>query len=78
MEEQQEFYVGKRMPDFGKLDDWLHDVAEEPMPIRFNLVSICEHPAFAASGVKQDCMDAHADYCSDHLTLLDPEMSCEP
>eukprot|EP00931_Biecheleriopsis_adriatica_P110907 TRINITY_DN8521_c0_g1_i4.p1 TRINITY_DN8521_c0_g1~~TRINITY_DN8521_c0_g1_i4.p1 ORF type:complete len:2193 (+),score=386.86 TRINITY_DN8521_c0_g1_i4:133-6579(+) len=45
-QEVREVTVGKRMPDKGGIDEWVKVVGDEPMPFRFNLRSICEHPAF--------------------------------
>lgn len=73
-EEVREFSVGKRMPDEGGFEAWTKDAAEEPMPIKFDLTSICEHPAF--DDKKQDCLKYSKTYCADHLTKFG-EVNCD-
>lgn len=75
--ENVEFFIGARMPDFGQLGDWMEDVAEEPMPFRYELMSLCEHPAFVGDQ-KQDCVNAKESYCEYHLAARDGDIDCSP
>jgi len=75
-EEVKEFTVGKRMPDKGGVQAWIKDVGEEPMPIRFELESICKHPAMASK--EKDCFEYSETYCSEHLQRMDESVSCTP
>merc|ERR1719410_2774933 len=45
--ETKEFSLGRRMPDSGGVHEWVKQIGGEPMPTRWGLESICEHPAFA-------------------------------
>jgi len=74
--EVKEFSLGKRMPDKGGVSAWIADASGEPMPIRYALKSICEHPAFA--GKKGDCDRYRATYCTKHLQHMDEGISCLP
>jgi hypothetical protein len=47
--EVREVSIGARLPAKGGINEWVKLVGEEPMPIRFELVSICKHPAFKSS-----------------------------
>jgi len=80
-EETKEFFIGRRRPEMGASgltvnDAWKASVAEEPMPIKFNLVDICNHPGFASK--KSQCLVHLQSYCNDYLKQIDPEVKCEP
>jgi len=51
-------------------------VDAEPMPIRFNLISICNHPSLKSKF--QECTDYAASYCEEHLAPSKPGSPCEP
>ena len=51
-EEVTEFSVGKKMPK-GGAKEWIKDLDSDPMPIRFALESICNHPEFDKKGEKE-------------------------
>jgi len=46
------------------------------MPIKFGLMSMCEHPVFKDK--RTMCDAAKASYCEEHLQHIHPELSCEP
>jgi len=71
----KEFSVGKRMPDEGGIQAWVKDVGDEPMPIRFELVSICEHPVLASNKIA--CQKASKSYCS-YLKRNNRDIQCNP
>jgi hypothetical protein len=73
-EETREFWIGKRMPDKGGVAEWIKASSEEPMPIRYDLKSICDHPAFAG-GKRQTCHQHASTYCTKHLDGL-TELEC--
>jgi len=71
----KEFFVGKRFPDEGGVDAWMEASAEEPMPIKFDLIPICQHPAF--KGEKRDkCSKFHSSYCEEHLSRANGDVEC--
>jgi len=75
-EQVKEFSVGKRMPDEGGIQAWVRDVGDEPMPIRFELMSLCNHPALLSK--KDACVKASTGYCDKYLKLNDPSINCNP
>lgn len=75
-QEVKEFSVGKRIPDTGGVQSWLKDVGVEPMPIRYALASMCDHPALKSK--KSECEQAKASYCPDHLQKMEEDISCAP
>lgn len=72
----KEFSIGKRMPDKGGVQAWVNDVAGEPMPIRFELTSICDHPALKAK--KDACLRHSRTYFASHLQKSTEGVHCEP
>jgi len=63
--EVMEFSLGRAMPNKGGVHEWVKLVDGEPMPIRYALKSICEHPAFASK--KAECTKYSKTYCTSHL-----------
>lgn len=49
--EKREFSLGRRMPNEGGAAEWVKLVDGEPMPVRYGLESICEHPALASKKI---------------------------
>eukprot|EP00931_Biecheleriopsis_adriatica_P110733 TRINITY_DN8502_c0_g1_i3.p1 TRINITY_DN8502_c0_g1~~TRINITY_DN8502_c0_g1_i3.p1 ORF type:complete len:1517 (+),score=322.36 TRINITY_DN8502_c0_g1_i3:69-4553(+) len=76
--EVREVTVGKPIGK-GGIDAWVKEVGQEPMPIRFQLTSICEHPAFGKSEqTKEKCEMFAETYCPNHLSKTAEEgASCE-
>jgi len=72
-DERRVFIIGKRLPA-GGIDAWMQELGGEPMPIKFGLMSMCEHPVFKE---KTMCEAAKASYCEEHLQRMHPELSCE-
>lgn len=52
---------------------WDSNITGNPMPIRYDLTFICEHPALQEK--KQDCTDALDKYCQ-YLQSSHPELEC--
>lgn len=71
--ERRSFTVGKRMPA-GGVDEWMKDMQSEPMPIKFSLVPMCDHPVFKAK--VGTCRDAWDTYCEEHLKRAEPDLDC--
>eukprot|EP00927_Polykrikos_kofoidii_P024403 TRINITY_DN2219_c0_g1_i2.p1 TRINITY_DN2219_c0_g1~~TRINITY_DN2219_c0_g1_i2.p1 ORF type:complete len:1500 (-),score=216.34 TRINITY_DN2219_c0_g1_i2:137-4207(-) len=76
--DRKEFSIGKRVPAEGGGEAWADAADGEPMPVRYTLVSICEHPEFVQSGKKHDCQKYQATYCTKHLTKMKEDVSCDP
>merc|ERR1712127_599114 len=74
-EEKKEFSLGKKLPAHGDAQAWASAAQGEAMPIRYNLVSICEHPFWAAK--KADCDKYRSTYCSKFLSRLDSDVRCD-
>merc|ERR1712043_69239 len=51
-------------------------VGGEAMPIRYDLKSICEHPAFNAQK-RGDCKKYHGSYCEKHMVKLQEDIGCQ-
>jgi len=51
-------------------------VDTEPMPIKFNLVSICNHPVFSNS--RSVCEASANSYCEEYLSKTKEGVSCTP
>merc|ERR1712129_62685 len=60
-QEEKEYSLGKRLPADGSVEDWIKDLDAEPMPTRYGLKSICNHPALAPK--KADCEKYADSYC---------------
>jgi len=71
----KECSVGKRMPDEGGIQAWVKDVGDEPMPIRFDLVSLCNHPVLDSK--QSMCEKASKSYCS-YLKRNNRDVQCHP
>lgn len=74
--ETKEFTLGRRMPDSGGVEAWIQDVTVEPMPVRFDLVPLCDHPSL--SDKKAACTTHLATYCTVHLAQINPTDLCQP
>jgi hypothetical protein len=74
-QEEKEYSLGKRLPADGGVEDWIKDLDSEPMPTRYGLKSICNHPALAPK--KADCEKYADSYCPNHLVKSQPRVSCE-
>merc|ERR1712127_217683 len=75
MTESKEFSLGERLPDKGGVKAWVNQIAGEAMPFRYDLMSICEHPAL--SGKKQDCEKYSESYCNKHLSRASKGVGCQ-
>merc|ERR1719277_1397459 len=64
--EFQEVTLGRRFPSEGGAEAWVEQSGGEPMPIKYGLESICEHPALKDQ--KSVCETHAATYCKDYLT----------
>lgn len=65
------------MPNSGGFGEWVKQIDGEPMPFRYGLKSICEHPAFASK--KSQCEAAHKTFCTGHLAKASEEpINCDP
>jgi len=73
--ETKEFSLGRRMPNSGGVHEWVKLIGGEPMPTRWGLKSLCEHPAFATK--KNACIKYSKSYCEKHLVHADPEAICD-
>jgi hypothetical protein len=73
-EEVKEFSVGKRMPDKGGAQAWVNQVGGEPMPIKYEFKSLCEHPAMASK--KSRCEQHASTYCENHLQPSSVDSLC--
>jgi len=73
--ETKEFSLGRRMPNEGGVEEWVKQIGGEPMPIRYGLVSLCEHPAFAKK--KSDCVQYSKSYCEKHLVHSGQDVRCD-
>jgi len=73
--ETKEFSLGRRMPDSGGVHEWVKQIGGEPMPTRWGLESICEHPAFAPK--KSACIEYSKTYCAKHLIHADHDANCD-
>jgi len=71
--ETKEYSLGKKMP-VGGAKEWVKLAEGEPMPARYGLVSICEHPAVAKK--KSDCDKYSKTYCANYLGNADEEATC--
>jgi len=74
-EERKEFSLGKKLPRDGDVGAWVDSATTEPMPIRYGLVSMCEHPALRSR--RQLCWEFHKTFCTKFLAKTDPEVRCE-
>ena len=54
---------------------WPSEVVAEPMPIRYDFVSIRAHPASA--GKRSVCASSASSYCDEHLSKTDETITCE-
>ena len=54
---------------------WPSEVVAEPMPIRYDFVSIRAHPALA--GKRSVCASSASCYCDEHLSKTDETITCE-
>ena len=54
---------------------WPSEVVAEPMPIRYDFVSIRAHPALA--GKRSVCASSASCYCDEHLSKADETITCE-
>jgi len=73
--ERKEFSLGKKLPPDGDVARWAAAATGEAMPIRYNLTSMCEHPAMAAKKAK--CEQYHKTFCPKFLAHADPEVRCD-
>jgi len=73
--ETKEFSLGRRMPNSGGVHEWVKLIGGEPMPTRWGLESLCEHPAFATK--KSACVRYSKSYCEKHLAHADPDATCD-
>merc|ERR1712187_875278 len=74
-QEEKEYSLGMRLPADGSVEDWITDLDAEPMPTRYGLESICNHPALAPK--RADCEKYADSYCPKHLLKSEPRLSCE-
>jgi len=74
--EIKEFSLGRVMPRQGGAAEWAKQVDMEPMPIRYGLTSICEHPSLVAK--KEECIKSTTTYCTKHLQKARGDISCDP
>ena len=54
---------------------WPSEVVAEPMPIRYDFVSIRARPASA--GKRSVCASSASSYCDEHLSKTDETITCE-
>lgn len=74
--ERKTFSVGKSIPE-GGITKWMETIEGEPMPIKFDLMPLCEHPVF--KGEKKGlCEEAIGSYCEDHIKRIHEDVKCEP
>jgi len=74
-EQTKEFSLGRRMPSDSGLQEWSQQVTEEPMPFRYDLKSLCEHPVFSSK--KEECSRYRESYCVKHLVYTHRGLSCD-
>jgi len=75
--EVKEFSLGRRLPNDGGVEAWVKQIQGEPMPIRYDLTSICKHPAFTTKRGK--CETYSNTYCTQHLALSTGNgINCDP
>merc|ERR1712150_202559 len=73
-EDTQEYSLGKRLPNSGGVQAWMKLSGGEPMPVRYGLRKVCEHPALKLK--KRQCEQAWNTYCRVHLTKSTPGFDC--
>jgi hypothetical protein len=73
--ETKEFSLGSKMPrsvnGTPDIQSWAEKVNAEPMPTRYDLVSICQHPALTS--LKATCDQFATSYCTNYLNKDSPE-----
>jgi hypothetical protein len=74
-QEIKEFSLGARMPKGPNISAWTNIVGVEPMPVRYDFLSICEHPALNSK--KRACKKRRDTYCTEYLNAENPA-GCEP
>jgi len=73
--EKREFSLGTKLPKKGGAKAWAAQSKGEPMPIRWAMESLCEHPAWGSK--KADCEKYHKTFCSNFLQRLDSNVRCD-